>query len=403
MSSGPDAYAEIEYAGACVSATAIFPPPPGSTVEDLDTSAGRLGCGVPSVFITSRCSGSMTCQIDLSDITKLTWTRRLSEVSEAEVEIGLSGDSSQTCCQCLAIVEPFCHELHIWRDGEEAWVGPIEAIRYERELVTIKAKDSLNWLDVRIPNQDIEFKTGGLSGPTSDITDIAEFVIRDAFEEDVAIGHSCEVDNLYMVATGELIDWFSEGFNQTALEILTDIAETELDFTTLGRTIILTGDSASLTPLILLYDEHIMGEIEVTKDGKLLVNRQYVHYEGDAGIPAIGAKDEAERYCYGLIERVMDGNGLQVLQDAEVTAQSIVDTAYIAPRVIEIPPGSKLSPDTPWTINQMVPGARVDVAVTRLCLELTQSFLLVGVSVEYSANEGESVGIELSPMNSVAA
>lgn len=484
-----DAYAEVEYAGECVSDTAIFPSLPSSTVEEFDTSAGRLGCGTPSVFITTRCSSSMTCEIDLADITKLIWTRSLDEVSEAEVEIGLTGDSQQTCCQCLSIIEPWCHELHIWRDGEEVWVGPIEAIRYERERVTIKARDSLAWLDVRIPNENVEFTTsltgttlvdnpllatatvitsanftslpavaasvptvfvtldydesagprevvqvvthvaasnqitvirgqqgtvarthnigtdwayGGLSGPAQDLTYIADFIVRSAFEEDVSIGNTCEVSHLYEVKTGEFIDFFSEAFNQTYLEILDDLAETELNYTTLGRTIVLTGDSTSLTTLVLLNDEHIMGEIEITKDGKLQVNRQYVHFEGDGGIPAVGQVGVPERYCYSLIERITDGNGLNEVTSAETVADSIVASAHITPRLVEIPDGSRLSPDTPWTINQMVPGAKVDVAITRLCLSLTQSFLLTGVTVEYSSSDGEAVGISLIPVNSVS-
>lgn len=577
-----DAYAEIEYAGECINEEAVFQSLPTSTIEEFDTSTGRLNCGVPSVFITSRCSRSMTCQINLSDVINLTWTRILDDVSEAEVEIGLTGDAQQTCCECLAIVEPFCHELHIWRDGEEVWVGPIEAVRYERERVTIKARDSLAWLDVRIPNEDVEFTTlgtfgtisdnpltsvattfnspalstlpviaaglpayyiifepdnldqidfgyilthgagatsavinrnalpgsgfggpkqhalgtawrvqgtvgvdnpwlststtlngfgamselpavslvgvppvptpavfivvdpykskreviqiethvagassatvirgqrgtqpqnhdlvslwdaGSLSGPSEDLSYIAQDIIHMALEEDIAAGKSCEFSNIFIKRTGEKIEYYKEAFNETYLEILLALATTELNITTLGRTIVINGDSLSLTPLVLLNDEHIMGDIEVTKDGKVMANRVYMHWEGDQGIPAVGQKDENERFCYSLIERIKDGNGLQVGVDADVAAQAMVEAAFIAPRIIEIPDGSRLSPDTPWTINQMVPGARVDVAITRLCLNLTQSFLLTGVTVTYSESDGESVGITLHPMNSVA-
>lgn len=485
-----DAYAEVEYAGECVDDTAVFPSLPGSTVEDFDTSSGRLGCGVPSVFITARCSSSMTCQIDLADVTKLTWTRRMDEVSEAEVEIGLTGDSSQTCCACLATVEPFCHELHIWRDGEEVWVGPIEAIRYERDRATIKARDSLAWLDVRIPTDDIDFTSaspvygglmdggpltatstvmtatllaglpvipgavtsmmmtidsfipglreyvkitghtaastsvtivrgqfgtpaqphlvgaqwnvGGLTGYDADYTQIAEYIMFRGFEDDVANGFACEYNSVFATLTGNITSFYQEAFNSTYLEALVALAEGPgFNFTTLGRTIVLSGDITKLTPLVLLNDEHIMGEIEVTKDGKQMVNRQYVHFDGDAGIPSVGAKDINERYCYNLIERIMDSNGLQLAADADQLAQSIVNAAFIAPRIIEIPAGSRLSPDTPWTINSMVPGTKVNVAITRLCLSLTQSFRLIGVSVEYSSSDGEMIGIELSPINSL--
>lgn len=485
-----DAYAEVEYAGECVDDTAVFPSLPTSTVEDFDTSAGRLGCGVPSVFITARCSSAMTCQIDLADITKLTWTRRMDEVSEAEVEIGLTGDSSQTCCACLAVVEPFCHELHIWRDGQEVWVGPIEAIRYERDRVTIKARDSLAWLDVRIPTIDVEFssvspfysgtitdspltlssttinsaafaslpvvsasspivmivldpgtptlreyvrvvthtasatavtvlrgefgtpaqshnvnapwQSGGLTSSDADYTQIAQYIIYQGFKDDVSFGFDCEYVSTFSTLTGEITSFYQEAFNSTFLEVLVALAEGPVfNFTTLGRTIVLSGDTSKLTPLVLLNDEHIMGEIEVTKDGKQMVNKQYVHYDGDAGIPSAGAIDPANRYCYHLIERIMDSNGLQTTSDADQMAQAIANAGFIAPRIIEIPAGARLSPDTPWTINSMVPGTKVNVAITRLCLSLTQSFRLIGMSVEYSESDGEMIGIELSPINAL--
>lgn len=481
-----DAYAEVEYAGECVSDTAVFPNLPTSNVEDFDTSTGRLGCGTPTVFITARCSSSMTCQLDSKDILGLTWTRRMDDVSEAEVVVGLTGDSSQSCCQCLAIVEPYCHELHIWRDGEEVWVGPIEAIRYEREQVTIKARDSLAWLDVRIPANNVDFETkftgtitdnpltavattinsagfaalgvvtasspmthvvlnpssptlrevvqvvthvaaatsitvvrarqgtvalaasvgtawsSGGSGPTSDLTYVANYIIREAFADDVFYGYTCEISNLYQTLSGTSYPQFYEKFNETFLEILVEVAGPPgFNFTVIGRTIVLSGDTAALTPLVLLNDEHIMGEIEVTKDGKQVVNRQWVHWDVDGGIPGFGAKDNASRYCYHLIERIMD-SPYRSSTSANDFGQSIVDVNYIAPRVIEIPAGSRLSPDTPWTINQMVPGARVDVAITRLCLSLTQSFRLIGITVEYNQADGELVGIELAPINNVA-
>jgi hypothetical protein len=400
-----DSYAEVEYAGDCVDETAVFPTLPTTNVEEFDTSVGRLGCGTPLVFITSRCNSSMTCQLEMSDITKLSWTRRLDEVSEALVEIGLSGDSAQTCCQCLATVEPWCHELHIWRDGDEVWVGPIEAIKYERERITIKARDALAWLAVRIPPSDVEFQTTpslGIAGPASDLTDIAEYIITRAFAQDVAEGKTCEVDHLFMTQTGEVIEFFSEAYNQTSLEILLDVVGgTKLNVTVLGRTIILTSsNNFSLTPLGLLNDEHIMGDVEITKDGNLQANRVFVHYEGDGGFPATDIAPD--RYCYSLLERFADGSGLQRIEDAQVAATGHVLSSYITPRILDIPAGSRLSPDTPWTINQMVPGTKVDVAITRLCIQLTQSFTLIGINVEYSESEGELIGIELKPINSAA-
>lgn len=360
---------------------------PTSNVQDIEETRGRLGCGEPTVFITARCATGMTCVLD--SITDLKWDRRLDDISEANVTVNLGGDSKSTCCECLSEVEPWCHELHIWRDGEEVWVGPVIEITYSYEEVKIRAQDSLAWTTVRIPPIDINF-----TSIATDLTDIAEFILATAFALDTV---TCEMDNLHLTPTGTLGFRFWEAFTGTAWEMLVDLADTGVDFTTLGRTIVITGDEASYTPLILLTDDHIMGEIEVKKDGTLQGNRWYVHFEGDQGTPASG--EAVSFFCYGPIERMRDGDGLQDGISAGQAADTYVASSAIAPRSLEVPSGSKLSPDTPWTINQMVPGARVDVAVTKICFPLTRSFRLTLVETEYSDKNGESVNVTLSPID----
>lgn len=377
-------------------ATGVTPVP--SNVLNIDDFQGRLGCGVPSFFITRRCASSgVECVLD-DYVVSANWSRELDEVSEAEVKCNFSGTTDFTCCECLAETEPWCSELHIWRDGVEVWVGPIIQLEYTYDTVTIKANDSLGWLAVRIPPGNIDYTDIPPGIGPADLADIAENVLIVAFAED-SPEFTCEIDNLFKVDTGEVTQRFFEGFNETALDILSDIAEAGLNFTTLGRTIVLTGDDAPLTPLILLNDEHIMGDIKITKDGTSQGNRYYIHFDDDDGIPAIA--EAADFYCYTAIERIRDGDGLTDQATAEDLAEIYVNASGIAPRTVDIGSGSRLSPDTPWTINQMVCGARVDVAVTRLCLNLTQSFILTGVQVSYDAGGGEEVGITLTPINNV--
>ena len=386
-------YSAIVYEGFLPAAPQA--PDGGSTpsnVQDFTEVSGRLGCGVPTVFLTARCANSaVTCVLNNEIITNLSWDRRLDDVAEAECTINLTGDVNFTCCECLAEAEPWCHELHIWRNGEEVFVGPIQSIEYEFNSATVRAKDSLAWMGVRIPPVDINFV-----GTSTDLTDIAIFLINTAFAEEV---NACEPNNLYTQLTGYEFDFFASKFEQTALEILRDLGDAGLNFTTLGRTIVLTGDSTPLTPLILLNDEHIMGGLTIRKDGNLLGNRYYVHFDGDGGLPASG--EAADFYCYGPVERIISPDGISNGTHAGDIADIYVNAAGIAPRTIEMTPGAKLSPDTPWTINEMVPGARVDVAVTKFCLNLTQSFILTGIEVGYTPTEGESVGITLTPLNDV--
>lgn len=386
------AYGGAIYEGLLCPGASGIAPSPGSNVLNIDDSIGRLGCGEPSFFITRRCAGQLDCVIT-DYVTSATWTRVLDDVSEAEVTCNFSGTTDFTCCECLAEIEPWCSELHIWRDGEEVWVGPIQQIEYTYDSAIIRATDSLGWLSVRVPPGNIDY-----SEVAADLSEIAEDILTVAFAEDTSAGFTCELDNIYKVASGEVSFRFFEQFTDNALNMLLDLASTGLNVTTLGRTIVLTGDDTSLTPLILLNDEHIIGDIKITKDGTSQGNRYYVHFEGDGGIPASG--EAADFFCYGPIERIRDGDGLVDGISAGDVADAYVRASAIAPRTVEIEAGSKLSPDTPWTINQMVCGARVDVAITRLCLNLTQSFILTGVNVSYS-EQGETVGITLTPINEV--
>lgn len=386
-------YSAIVYEGFLPAAPAVTGTVgPTSNVLDFKEVSGRLGCGEPTFFITSRCANGLMCVLDNSIVTHAQWDRRLDDISEAEVTIDLTGDTNYTCCECLNEAEPWCHELHIWRDGEEVWVGPIQEIEYEYNTVTVRAKDTFAWLGVRIPPININFV-----GTGTDLTNIAIFVINTAFASEP---DTCEPDNIYSQLAGAVYDFFAPKFETTAIEILRQLSDAGLNFTALGKTMVIVGDSDNLTPLILLNDEHIFGGITIRKDGTIMGNRYYVHFDGDGGDPTIS--EAADFYCYGPIERLISPDGISNGANAGDIGDTYVAAAGIAPRTIEMPPGAKLSPDTPWTINEMVPGARVDVAVTKFCLNLTQSFLLTAMSAEYDADGGESIGITLTPINSVA-
>ena len=175
---------------------------PNNNIHNLDTSQGRLGCGAPQFFITSRCSSSgVMCVLD-GKVISAKWDRRLDDVSAANLIMEFGGTTEYTCCECLAEVEPWCHELHIWRDNEEVWVGPIESIEYTRQRVEIVAKDSLAWLSVRVPPVDIN--TIGL---TTDLTDVAVDLLEIAFAED-SPDFTCELDNIFTALTGYTFDVF---------------------------------------------------------------------------------------------------------------------------------------------------------------------------------------------------
>lgn len=393
---GP-AYAVTPYAGllACLE-DSQFPDPgggsDGTNLENVDDSGGRLGCGVPNVFIAWRC-GTVFCTLGADDsISSLTYDRRLDDISEAEVVITLGGSAESTCCACLAEAEPWCHELWIQRNGRETWAGPITEIIYGYGTVTIRALDRMAWATVRIPEGDIDY-----TGAPTDLVVIAEDILQVAFAEDADV--TCELDAMYTANSGVLQNAFFPAFETNAYESIQDLAERGLDFTTIAGTISLTGDlSAQGRALALLTDELIVGDVEVKKSGLTQGNRWYVNFDGDLGLPAVS--DPVDEFCYGPIERQRTGDDILDQTQAEDVANAFAAAAGIAPRTIEIPPGAKLSPDTPWDFNDMICGIRVDVAITKLCVSMTSSFRLTKVEVTYKPGD-EEIGVTLSPLNSV--
>lgn len=405
MAQGDGNYSGFPYAGGdpVGLGTPVDPDAPTNNIENIaDGLNGRLGCGQPAAFISFRCSATV-CALPLESLTYLKWGRKLSEISDAEAVVNVVGDAFSACCQCLAEVEPWCHELHIWRDGKEVWVGPIQQIVYSYEEVRIIAKDVLAWTEVYVPPADLSY-TDQVAFPIGyNLSTIASDIITLAFVENE---FACELNYLQVetdpACVTQLCGYrYFPAFTGTAFEFLDAVANTGLMYTTIGRTIFVSaptsGQPFNLQRVALLTDEHIMGNITVTKDGDLQGNRFYVHWDGDLGIPEVSTAPEM--YCSGPVERLRDGEGLVLEVDAQDAADEYVSAQTIAPRLVEIPTGSQLSPDTPVRIEELVPGATFDVSLTKLCVQLVRSFRLVGLEVEYTPDDGEQVKIDLSPLN----
>jgi hypothetical protein len=352
----------------------------------------RLGCGLNEAFVTWRCGTPRLCSI--TGATSIIWGRELDDISEAEVIVQLGADTDEDCCECLGDLEPWCHELHITRDGSVVWLGPITQVVYGFEQVTIRAMDVLAWGLVRVADDDINYREAGEGGlGPANLTDIALDVLGEAFGED----DPCILE--YIQATPSNLDptyRFFPALTATAFEQLDSIAATGLDYSAVGRTIFLGPEQVPAAAIGTLTDDMILDDVTMTKDGMLQANRWWVHYQDDEGFAAIG---EAPQYCYGLLERVRAADdGLQTVDDANTTADIYAAAAGNTPRILEVTEGAKLSPQTPWSINDMIPGVRVDVALTRLCVDIQQSFRLSAMQVRQTV-EGEEIGITLSPLN----
>lgn len=369
---------------------------------------GTLGCAQHVAYIQEKCQGPRLCE--LLDISELVYDRRLDEVSSAFVEIPISGDADDPCCACLADVEPWCHVLTIVREGDGVvWTGPVTRVVYQYNSVRIEAKDKLAWLQVRVNEFSLNYPP--VPGPPSTVpyTDIAQDIIELAMaEEDSACVLECIINNGDGLAPGadRSID-FPAYEGPTAYDDLQTLADFAIDYTVINQCIILGPETLPPIAIGVLTDEYILGDLEVVKDGLQQANTVFVRYEGDddcvqcaaQGSPcsqpngACPAIAEGARECYGLTERIFNFGHTNV-ESATQVANTLLNNSRIAPRRIEFPPGTRLSPDTPWELNDMIPGQRIDVALSKICLPIYQSFKLQQVTVRDSA-AGEEISIDL--------
>ncbi|MCM1964827.1 hypothetical protein [Streptomyces sp. G1] len=303
------------------------------------------------------------------------WTRILDDTSTARVTIHPEGD----CCGRLSLVRSWRNKLVIFRDGRPVWEGPILTVEWKLGVVEIVAGDVLAWLDRRVPHQDMDFVD-------TDLTDIAEWLIEDGFAPDDP-GHEVMV----VGKTGILGDRsYEEDKDQTG-DHLRDLAETGLDYTAVGSTIVLLPEDHTAV-VGALTDADMPEGLIVAEDGASLATRWIVHGDEDTDIK--GEAGGIDDY-YGLLERSLENTSVLDNDSATAAALSRLRSSYPVPAFIDTE-NVTLSPDAAVDVPLLVPGWCLDVATTRTCRTIAQRLKIVGVKV-VEDGDGEKIQVQLAP------
>lgn len=374
---------------------------------------GLLGCASEyTIAVVGRCGSPRLCEIQ-DETIDLVWGRKLDDISEASVTLGLSGiRDSLSCCTCIKDIEPWCHELAIWRDDEFVWTGPIYDVTYGIDTATIKARDVLSWLDVRY--SELGINTTQTVPGSMEITAIADIIFQAALSEDDPCILAYIEKQVSTIQTGIKYKW--DPFQSTTYQMLLDLAGLGLDFTTIGRTVFYAGVSEyNSVPVATITDEDILGDVTISKRGDLMGNRWIVRWHNDdqpltcfdAGVPcpippaACACPAEvtaANKYCYGIVERLKTTSGALSLPTAIQAAQNALASTQTAPHAIDFSPDTTLSPEARWEINDMICGQSVLVNLSNLCVPISEAFRLQELKV-HVVNGEETVGISLGPVN----
>lgn len=98
--------------------------------------AAQFTCGTHTAEVWVR--GGQTFVGDLTPLTYCRWERVRDDISTAQVNL-----PPTECCELLGDLRSVYHELHVFRDGEPVWEGPITRIEYEHDEVRVYAEDIL--------------------------------------------------------------------------------------------------------------------------------------------------------------------------------------------------------------------------------------------------------------------
>jgi hypothetical protein len=365
----------------------------------------------------------------LEGVTQITWGRRLRDYSEAVISLDFHQASAE-CCRMFDIIANSVRvaQLRIWRDDVQVWEGEVmQAIETTGSTVKeINARDMIQRLDDTV-------NPGNLAGtPTLNFVDMPVTEIAyEIIERNLTDTRFCNpVDDsliLDQIVVEEVTDpddvvSFRPGAKvATVRELIRTLGQSYgLDFTCINRSIRLQRRRTTRDQTYArLNTQHILGEAEARSNGNEAATRGWATTQaeedteprggtGDPNWPGLVSHFGVTGSRYGRIDRlnrVQDNNADQ--GDVDSSAKRTAWGRNPPPSEILLPTRARLTPSTPLTMPELVPGMRIDFfAEEGLCRPIRQGMRLLAVEVTWNpsganTSDGEEVAVELSTLSDV--
>lgn len=365
----------------------------------MSTIATRDYCVNHTVYLFDR-GGTNRIQ-QLAPPVQVRWQRVRDDVSAASVQL-----ASPECLANVDTIEPGRHELVIYHGKDRVWEGPVSLVRYERGVVTVEAKDVCFYLQRLISRQ-------GLNNAYPNI-DTSVNRARTLLEQEVPRLEVLDppVNLLQHLVTYHHADDARTSkstipFQMTVFEDIDDLAaKSGIDYTVVGRSIIIHDTHLPLSRTATLTEADFDGDVVVTSYGNELAT--FAAVTGADGVYGTAVASEevdevtGEHPYYGVWEILDDaydeeGDSAAPTQ-AELNSQAKRNLSgrLPTPVTVRVPDGSSLSVYSAVTLDDLVPGVQVPLVATLTGRNLSQMQKLDKVDVEETA-EGEQVRITLSP------
>ncbi|QDP45527.1 minor tail protein [Microbacterium phage FuzzBuster] len=363
----------------------------------------------------------------LTDIAEVEWNRERDVMSGAKIII--SGRSCSEQAPFINSIAPRRHEMVIYRGNQRVWEGPILEGNWYSNRVEIIANDVVDYvrgtpMTKAWPNSD----NGGQVYMTERIRDILEYELTTSYDmvvspngvpATVAVPRWEELDPPANVLPflevrsstgpqGILTRSEVEAFEMMVGEHLQNLAEGGLDYTTVGRKLLIWDSAQTIGRTRILTDADFYGELRVIAAGGEHaaighISAQRDEQGGDepvdpmSGIGNAGAPDP----FYGVWTRLVSLSSeegtdtpTQLVLNSQARRQLVGRNPV--PTEILIPSGGGLRLSHDLQINELVPGVIMPVRATLNLRPVQQDQRLDKLTVRETP-AGETVQVSLSP------
>lgn len=347
-----------------------------------------LTCADYDIYVAERGGSVLTCR--LGNAIKLRYNRILNDFSESTCEVAVNS----SCADCLASINPWQHEVLIFRAKTLVWCGPIISLTYRPSTsrVTLYARDLMAWTEKRL------ISPVGIDGYEVEEVDIAEVF-------NWALTHGYEKDPWNMVwaitNTGVPISRYYPGYDPATERWggsypvlgseLRSLSQAGIDYTCVNRTLY-AGDLVITPPnpvTLKLTDQNWARTPDIQVNGAQMSTRTGVA-GGNGGY--FGWYDdqiwfEESTQPWGLLETFtprpeIDEADTTILPNA-ITQEAAARHAILQQPVATIT-GGQLSGNAQFDFNDLIPGLPIEIGFAQPMRYLQTEYRMVSVSVDVS-------------------
>lgn len=346
----------------------------------------------------------------LQGVARVQWGRVANDVSEAVITVNGAADSTQ-CCEQVGKIVPKAYEVRLWRDGVNVWEGPVtqDVETTQGGDYVITARDVLSWFEPESGRPNLYTLNYTSDDPVVVAADIITRNLTDAWA--VPNDYPMVLDYLYTEPVGEDINYQPGLVIEYIGDILDDLTDYGLVYTTLGRRIFLIGGADTSTAVTAqLTQEHIDAPVEIAQAGDEL---------GNVGVGVRPDPDDADLppdvFMYGNPNspyrpayRVVDVHKWANNATANRAAREAIRGRGTPPIVVTMSGSAKLFPNAPIQINEIIPGwTRVDFMTAGrgtegICKRVRQPATFASMSVDWVPGL-ETVQVAMVPVGAPTA